>query len=584
MPLQFGYQWATLLAAIPSVRRTMTQDEVQQQTKCIARLAEQLSSQPRLQAELQRARREFFGPNLQGAGDDAAEHRFAEWFVIERESEVLGAIPITIPPFLQDAEDLEGSLAGLFLVESVGDTVAITDVQDSTVLELSEQGTLQVGDLLVGRLYPVSGERWAPSAATPALRPGRTLAHAFARELKDLNIDRRLLQIELEHLLLQKHKSASTSMVSPATGEEVLRDLVVAPDTPLEHLEADLEKLLLSSGDQHSATELSQALAVAAGPGTVIGPLLDQLAFDTDIDLDQTRRVLLEIWNAHHAGQARSTEEASSSSGPPGETLGESLVRRLDEGLGEREDVEDLFAQIEEIAGIEPDEAAEDVDERDTAIVDEVFPSMDDDGDAGDLSPLITEFYWEAGISEEQQVALAMWVDLQRNAAVPNTDFETIPAQDVMRLLLHVYLRSAPGERTERVRAAFAEVRKFYEWVYTAQEVDRRGILEQCQGALLEQLDRLQRAGVLLTTTAAPERSPGLLQIEEIGKDGFGARDDDGGSYWILASEDAVAQLAVGDILLGGFAGQAGDEPTSLHRQLAGMVVVLPIDARSLIE
>jgi hypothetical protein len=562
----------------------MTQDEVQQQTKCIARLAEQLASQPRLQAELQRARREFFGPNLQGAGDDAAEHRFAEWFVIERESEVLGAIPITIPPFLQDAEELEGSLAGLFLVESVGDTVAITDVQDSTVLELSEQGTLQVGDLLVGRLYSVSGERWAPSAATPALRPGRTLAHAFARDLKDLNIDRRLLQIELEHLLLQKHKSASTSIVSPATGEEVLRDLVVAPDTPLEHLEADLEKLLLSSGDQHSATELSQALAVAAGPGMVIGPLLDQLAFDTDIDLDQTRRVLLEIWNAHHAGQARSTEEASSSSGPPGETLGESLVRRLDEGLGEREDVEGLFAQIEEIAGIEPDEAAEDVDERDTAIVDEVFPSMDDDGDAGDLSPLITEFYWEAGISAEQQVALVMWVDLQRNAAVPNTDFETIPAQDVMRLLLHVYLRSAPGERSERVRAAFAEVRKFYEWVYTAQEIDRRGILEQCQGALLEQLDRLQRAGVLLTTTAAPERSPGLLQIEEIGKDGFGARDDDGGSYWILASEDAVAQLAVGDILLGGFAGQAGDEPTSLHRQLAGMVVVLPIDARSLIE
>jgi hypothetical protein len=36
--------------------------------------------------------------------------------------------------------------------------------------------------------------------------------------------------------------------------------------------------------------------------------------------------------------------------------------------------------------------------------------------------------------------------------------------------------------------------------------------------------------------------------------------------------------------VLGGFAELSGDEPTSLHRRLAGMIVVLPIDARSLIE
>lgn len=562
----------------------MTRDEVQQQTKCIARLAEQLSKQPRLQAELQRARREFFGADLEGAGEDAAEHRFAEWFLIERESESLGAVPITIQPYLKDSEDLEGSLAGMFLVESVGDTVAVTDMQAGTVIELAEQGTLQVGDLLVGRLYPVSGECWAPSAATPALRPGRDLAHAFMRDLKGLELDRRLLQIELEHLLLRKHRGTSTSMVNPSAEEQALEDLVEAPDTPLEHLEADLEQLLLSAGDQRSATDLSQTLAVAAGPGMVIGPLLDELAFDTNVDLDRTRRVLLEIWNAHHVGQVRSTEETSSSSGPPGETLGESLVRKLDEGIGEQEDVEDIFSQIEKIAGIDADEADGEEDERNTAIVAEVFPSPDDDGDAGDLSPLITEFHWETGVEDAEHTALSTWVELQRNAAAPNTDLEAIPATDLMRLLLHVYLRSAQQERAQQVRGAYEELRGFYEWVFTTQELDRREVLGQCKGALLDHLERLQNAGVALSNDLAPARSPGLMQIEEIGADGFGARDDDGGSHWLLTTKAATEQLAVGDIVLGGFAELAGDEPTSLHRRLAGMVVVLPIDARSLIE
>jgi len=562
----------------------MTRDEVQRQTECIAKLAEQLSKQPRLQAELQRARREFFGPNLQGAGEDAAEHRFAEWFLIERESETLGAVPITIAPYLAESEPLEGSLVGLFLVEATEDLVTAKDMQDDQVIELAERGTLQVGDLLVGRLYPVSGERWAPSAATPALRPGRELATAFVRDLKGLELDRRLLQIELEHLLLKKHdgKSTGPQRIEPDGG---LPELVEAPQAPLEHLEADLEQLLLGVGCDLPATDISQQLAAAPGPGVVVGPLLDQLAFDTKIDIDQTRRLLLEIWNAHHAGQPLSTEEETGSKGPPGETLGESLVRKLDQGLGENDDVEQLFSEIEKIAGVEPDEADDDEDERNTKIVAEVFPSADEDGDAGDLSPLITEFHWETGVDEEaaQLRALSTWVELQRNAAVPNTDLESIPAADLMRLLLHVFLRSTPTERAKTVRSAFDELREFYEWVFTTQEIDRREVLGECKGALLDHLDRLQDASVALSNDQAPAGSPGLMQIEEIGKDGFGARDDDGGSHWLLANDTATELLAVGDIVLGGLAAATGDEPTSLHRRLAGLIVVLPIDARSLI-
>lgn len=587
LPLQLGRANATLRAVRPSISASMSREEVQRQTECIARLAEQLAKQPRLSAELQRARRQFFGEDQVGAGNDAAEHRFAEWFLLERESETLGAVPATIPPYSRDVEELEGSLVGLFMVESVGSTIAATDMQDESVIEIADVSTLQVGDLLVGRLYPVGGERWAPSAATPALRPGREIATAFVRDLEKLELGRRLYQVELEHLLLRQYGGSIATIAEPdqpaaaaVAAEPLVPEL---PAVPLEHLEADLEQLLLSVGEHHSATVLSQQLAVAERPGQCIGPLLDQLAFDTDVDLDKARRLLLEIWNAHHAGPARSTEQAGGSAGAPGESLGEQLARKIDEGIGESQDVEALFGQIERLAGIEPEEDDDD-DERNTKIVAEVFGTGDDDGDAGDLSPLVTEFHWETGAESTDESALRLWIELQRNAPVPNTDLETIQAQDLMRLLLHVYLRSSPDERADQVRAAFEELRLFYDWVLTTQEIDRREVLGQCKGTLLQHLDRLQRAGAALSNDDPPVHSPGLLQVEEVGADGFGARDDDGGSYWLLCAQEAVKNLAVGDLVLAGLAATTGDEQTSMHRRPAGLVVVMPIDARSLIE
>ncbi|MGC6487732.1 MAG: hypothetical protein ACON4Z_08825 [Planctomycetota bacterium] len=559
----------------------MTRDQVSRHTQIVAELAGALSANDRLRAELQRARRQFFGDAASAQADDAAEHRFAEWFLFERESESLGAVPAQVAPYAERAQELEDSIAGLFLVETVGDSVNARDVQSGEIVELDDKRSLQVGDLLVGRLYPAAQERWSASAATPALRPGRELADAVLRDLEQLEVSRRLQQIELEHLLLRQHG---------ATAEAVLPGPPPEPLAPLEHLEADLQQLLQRAGGRHEAEHISQQLAAAPRPGPLVGPLLDQLAFDTDVDLDHARRLLLEIWNAHHAGRApeRAAEEGVRG-GPPGETLGEKLVRTLDEGLSDRQDVEQVFSQLEQLAGIEPEEEEEDADAA-AALVQRLAEAPSgalaggDDVDAGDLAPLVTEYHWETGTADADASALQLWVELQRNAPVPTTQLEAISAQDVMRLLLHVYLRSAPDERAAQVREAFDELTRFYDWLTVTQEMDLRAVLRACEGPLLEQLDRLQDAGVALTNDEAPARAPGLLQIEEIGRDGFGARDDDGGGYWLAASPDALGRLEVGDLLLAGVAPPDPDAPTSMHARLAGLAVVLPVDARALIE
>jgi hypothetical protein len=82
--------------------------------------------------------------------------------------------------------------------------------------------------------------------------------------------------------------------------------------------------------------------------------------------------------------------------GPPGETLGERMVRRLEEGLNKKRDLEGLFAELEAMAGLEPG-AADDAENP--------FDRAGEPGDAaaaaaGNLGPLVEEFLWETGAQE----------------------------------------------------------------------------------------------------------------------------------------------------------------------------------------
>jgi len=540
----------------------------------VERLADRLASDPHLRTEMQRARREFFPTPTAGAGS-TAELRFREWFVCERESELLGAVPLTLPIAGDDADDLADSQAGLWLVQHAADGAASgRDLQDDTVVDfVVPPGTLQAGDLVVGRLFAMGAGRCVPSIAAAIFRPGAELAQAFARDLERLQLDRRLLQVELEHLLLQR----------PG---QVARQQTEGPTTPpLEHLEADLEALLRRTTTELDGAELSQRLAVAVRPGSVIGPVLDELAFDTDVDLDAVRALLLQIWNAHHPEEASVVDAAPEPSTAPGESLGERLARTLDEGLAQKRDVGDLFAQLERMAGIEP-EADDEADRDDGVGEDEAAATGrvghdDQEEPTGNLVPLVEEYLWETErVDDPAAGPLRLFARLQQNAAVPHADLEAITPTDILRSLLHIYLGAPPDQRAAAVRFAFTQLRAFCAWAETTQELQLGGVLDGVRGALLEQLDRLQAAGQALSTPAAAGTRAGIVTIDEIGSDGFGASDDDGDDHWLAVAPQALAWLRVGDLVLGAL------QParTGVRETLAGLVVVLPADARSLIE
>jgi hypothetical protein len=541
-------------------------------------LAARAASDHRLQAELQRARREFFGAGTAVPAAPARELRFLEWFLLERESLALAAVPAHVVDLTGEQEALLGSSAGVWCIESVGDGIAeARDLQDDDVVDLlAPAGSLEPGDLMVGRVYPLDSAGrpldgagrprgragWQPSAAVAIHRPGRALAAAFQRDLARLGLDRRLSQAELEHLLLQRRAPEPAASAS----------------RPIEHIEAELDAVLQAGGAAGAAAEISRALAESDRAGAVAGPLLDELAFDTDVDLDRARRLLVELWGAHHAASAvaepagaepvadaRPQDTAQATGADPGaddETLGARLLRTLDRGLEQHKDVGELFSELEAMAGIEPDEDGPGDDELAE--------------DAGDLAPLVTEFLWEKGQSgSDVEATLRLWLSLQQNAALPHLDLEQVTHQDLLRLLLHVYLRAAPEQRAAAVRAAFAALREFSAWAEETQDMSLDAQLVECGSALVAGVDRLQAASLRLSGAGTDAARQVLLRVEEVASTGFGVRHDEA-HHWLAAERDAAALLREGDLLLGSLA-------PGRRAALRGLVVVLPGCAAELI-
>lgn len=530
----------------------MADDPVERPHRLLDALQARLDQDPRLRAEQQRARREFFGPGQPWFHGDAqagaaAEQRCREWFLLERDSEVLGAPPLEVVGREEELDLLGESIAGAFSIERVrGGEADARDLQTGQLHEVRLMGLRLVkGDMVVGRLFPSAGGALLLSQAAAVFRPGAALAEAFRRDLARAGLDRRLSQQELEQLLVVRSAQAAALAAGAGAGR------------PLEHLEAELERLFVEAGCNWSVAEVSRELAASPGPGASIGPMLDRLAFETKVDLDRVRRCLLAIWSAQHAGG-----ETEAPAGE-GETLGQRLVRTLDEGLAKHQDVEELFRQLETMAGIEGD------DDQD-----------DDEGSLpGDLEPLVQEYLWEGGEAVARDAAtLQLWVQLQNNAAVPRTDLEQVTGLDLMRVLLQVYLAARPDSRSSDAHAAFAVLQRFYDWAEATQGYHLRTALAECRGGLLDHLERLQAIGERLSgaRSSAPE-APCLMHVDEVGPSGFGVRLDGGEAVWIPARGPVTDLLRSGDLLLGNL------ERRAAGGTLTGLVVALPPEAASLV-
>ncbi len=530
-------------------------------------IAAELASDHALAAEIARARREFAG-GTEPAGDldAAAEGRFCEWFAIERESDVLGDVPVRVvggvPHEVREA--LLDSVCGIFLVEGGSDDPRARDIITEDELTLAPDDRIETGDLLIGRLYPTPDGLVTPSPLVARVRNGAELAAALRLDLRQVDLDRRLSQAEIETVLrlseAPAHASTDSSEAEPG-------------ETP-EEVEARLEALLGDIEDgELSAHEISAALASSPeGPGAVVGPLLEEYAFASDVDLGVLQRTLIDLWNAHRAQRPKARPQARRRRSTDGEDLagpglGAAIARRLEEGAANNEDIDTLFGDVESMLG-------EQIEEDDD---DDAGPRQD-----GDLEPLVAEFLWERDHRQGSaaETVLTAFVAQQQGLPIPGVYLDAITPNELARFLLQTYLAAPPGHRAARVSAYFAVLSEFFAWGEETQEYALAGAIETCRREVAEPLARTARASLALSTATEVVGSlrPQVHRVQRIEAGEVEVAGDHTPPLW-LDLPAAASLLRVGDIILAGLTadGQGG-------ASIDGLAVVLPAGATELIE
>ena len=150
-------------------------------------LMETVRSKPTLTSEVCRAEREFFQANPGARDHDpSAMMRFCEWFLLERESDVIGGVPVRLLPMpAADRQRLEDSLVGVFQIQgSNTDEYVVVDLQGDTSHDVAhvEGVTLSTGDLLIGRLFEGPLDVYVASVSMAYQRDARALAAAFTKD------------------------------------------------------------------------------------------------------------------------------------------------------------------------------------------------------------------------------------------------------------------------------------------------------------------------------------------------------------------------------------------------------------------
>ena len=373
------------------------------------RLLEELPFELEYQDDLVR-----FSGAAEAKPDAHKRMRHLEWFLLERVSESLGAIPLEL--FFAGSDEaratdraqayaaLRGSRVGVFLVARIAedDGLLLEDLLGRGQYLVPEPmliGGIDVGDLIVGRLYPEdlehAGEKtgWGLSSAAAVFRSDQ-LVRALKRDLEAMRARTRgplrMTQADIEQMFFSRQV-----VVQRAPNEAPLPDVRVS--------ERATRKLLEEAGIGPTRTaEFLATLAMnplpaddlALGGDDPLGWILEELAFETSVALDHARQVLAAYWRAC-ANKDEESEAVGESTQAQIDTA--AALARFDAGRAAGKDLDALFAQLEAELGVVDDgpALASGPLELLAAEEDEESPHAAPDFQ-GVLGALVQEFLWDA--------------------------------------------------------------------------------------------------------------------------------------------------------------------------------------------
>ena len=526
--------------------------------RALASLQELARRSPQLAREQASTRPSFT------TGSDAAAalgaRRHLEWFLLERPSEHLEGVPVEVlgEEWLAESEGSLGDVyegllkshASAFLVSRVepGQGLVLQDLMGLSEFDVREDAgsaLLEVGDLLVGRVYPVADDQVLLSGAMHCFRDS-ALVSALKRDVESLRGGRRgvlrMQQIELERMFF------------PATGE-TMAEL----PSPAER-KADAHRDLIAAGLEEEEVRRVMGEVLGARSGQVVTEVLNHLAFHTDIDLERAREALVDLWGLRNAGlespgpdengaakgrngvPASSVSSAQAGSGakrgpldffrapgapenspsersrsgplpedsPGGDSPSETgrsvraALADFDAGRAAGKDIETLFGQLEadlDLASIDSGESNE-----------EGAPDF-----PGVVGAMLAEFRWEAQRERGEELEPAGWKLLDAFAEANESVgiFEDLPAESLLAFVTRDALDGDLLESQDDAQHLLGAMDAFAAWCDEHHGLELAQDFRARLGGLSQNLPRLTAARKALGAGAQPGGS--LFEVALVG-------------------------------------------------------------------
>jgi len=474
-------------------------------------------------------------PRKETGGDahaaSSAARRHLEWFLLERPSLALRRIPIDAleqafereagPAERMIGSALRNSLASVFEVTGVelGRGVWLRDLAgfgEYPIDEPKASTLIEEGDLIVGRLFPTGGSAYLISRAAgffrnPILRDALRSDLARAREARRGVL--RIEQNELESMFWGSQAHTNTTEDADPVGEA--------------------RRILLSGGvEADEAEELLKRLADApfdpqqlvVGSDDILGAILDRLAFETAVDLEQARRVLVGAWATlsaeHETGASAAlpivkkpvaTSRASQAPRTRSQTAMDptEAIAAFDRGREKGSDLDALFDTLEHDLVLDEDA------ESDDGATAPDFPGV--------VGAMVEEYLWEtshqpgASASAEPTPESALLRSFGRFAASVGV-FENLRVRDLLVYTSYWLPESGELANADQARGLLVALKGFCRWAEEKQEVKLFSAFRDTLDSLRSSLPRVIEANRRRTREA--ERSRGELHECVVGECG----------------------------------------------------------------
>lgn len=547
---------------------SLTSDAIE---RCLEALARLVRADEALSPAFEASIETFFrgpAPNSGSVGETLlAARRHLEWFLLE--ATVEGAPGVVLDHLAEAygkdaaraaAEDDEAlpmeaassafeallrSHTGIFEVEEVRDEGAwIRDATGFGTFALVgapvERGVLGAGDLVVGRLYPDGDGQHLASPAAAVVR-GPEVVAAIARDIEEVRARSagKVLRISQGELEAMFFGGGAIPGVAPESPSPIRRD-------PLEilmgaGLGANRSKAILA----RLAREPRDPSRLVHGGEDALGRILDELAFETDVDLAAARVAIIQAWEALSDEPAEGAAEPTAAVEPSAAAA----VDRFKEARDRGGDPAELIAALQRDLGIdEDDDGPGDVPAPD-------FPGV--------VGAMIDEMRWELGATRPDFDVEALG-PLRHLAtfARPIGVFEELRGADLFKFSTFWLQETRALTSDDEARGLVGALREFCEWALDAHEVDLGSEFLDALDGLETSLPRMRRANDALgepaAATPAEDGDVGqLYEVETLGAaraDEFEDSEDrlrtqGGETLRVLIDDDLRPHLEPGDRL-----------------------------------